>query len=164
MGETVRAVVVPAAGRRLTSQRSLRSPGTGWRTTSALSRSRWSPQCPATQREDPQAPAAVEFHVLTQLWHFRRNRAGAQHDTTQTAKDEPTFRFIKSRLGWNKPLRAAAADRWTWLIIACYAQLYLAEGKGWPVSADSPWSARTSTRPARAVPCPRNWVTGGVAG
>jgi hypothetical protein len=50
----------------------------------------------------------------------------------------PPFRFIKSRLGWNKPLRApAAADRWTRLIIACYAQLYLAEGKGWPVSADS---------------------------
>jgi hypothetical protein len=41
---------------------------------------------------------------------------------------EHAFRFIKSRLGWNKPLLRdpAAADRWTWLIIACYAQLYLA--------------------------------------
>ena len=31
-------------------------------------------------------------------------------------------------LGWTRPkLRdPAAADRWTWLIIACYAQLYLA--------------------------------------
>ena len=41
---------------------------------------------------------------------------------------EHVFRFIKSRLGWDKPLLRdpAAADRWTWLIIACYAQLYLA--------------------------------------
>jgi len=31
-------------------------------------------------------------------------------------------------LGWTRPkLRdPAAADRWTWLVIACYAQLYLA--------------------------------------
>ena len=31
-------------------------------------------------------------------------------------------------LGWTSPkLRdPAAADRWTWLILACYAQLYLA--------------------------------------
>jgi hypothetical protein len=32
--------------------------------------------------------------------------------------------------GWTKPkLRdPAAADRWTWLILACYAQLWLARG------------------------------------
>jgi hypothetical protein len=31
-------------------------------------------------------------------------------------------------LGWTRPkLRSpAAADRWTWLVLACYAQLYLA--------------------------------------
>ena len=41
---------------------------------------------------------------------------------------EHAFRFIKSRLGWNKPLLRdpAAADRRAWLIIACCAQLYLA--------------------------------------
>ena len=41
---------------------------------------------------------------------------------------EHTFRFLKQVLGWTRPkLRdPAAADRWTWLIIACYAQLYLA--------------------------------------
>ena len=41
---------------------------------------------------------------------------------------EHLFRFIKSRLGWNKPLLRdpAAADRWTWLVLACCAQLYLA--------------------------------------
>ena len=41
---------------------------------------------------------------------------------------EHTLRFLKSRLGWDKPLLRdpPAADRWTWLIIACFAQLYLA--------------------------------------
>jgi hypothetical protein len=41
---------------------------------------------------------------------------------------EHTFRFLKQQLGWTRPkLRdPAAADRWTWLIIAAYAQLYLA--------------------------------------
>ena len=38
------------------------------------------------------------------------------------------FRFFKQVLGWTRPkLRdPAAADRWTWIIITCYAQLYLA--------------------------------------
>ena len=33
-------------------------------------------------------------------------------------------------LGWTRPrLRdPAAADRWTWIVIACYAQLWLARG------------------------------------
>jgi hypothetical protein len=41
---------------------------------------------------------------------------------------EHAFRFLKAQLGWDKPaLRdPAAADRWTWLVIAAYAQLYLA--------------------------------------
>ena len=41
---------------------------------------------------------------------------------------EHTFRFFKQVLGWNTPkLRdPAAADRWTWLLIAAYAQLRLA--------------------------------------
>jgi hypothetical protein len=38
------------------------------------------------------------------------------------------FRFLKQQLGWTRPkLRdPAAAGRWTWLVIAAYAQLYLA--------------------------------------
>jgi hypothetical protein len=52
---------------------------------------------------------------------------------------EHAFRFLKSVLGWDKPLLRdpAAADRWTWLIIACYAQLYLAR----PLAAQDrlPW-------------------------
>ena len=66
----------------------------------------WSP--------DPQAgPGQVAV-----LWQAYLRRFDLEH----------TFRFIKSRLGWNKPLLRdpAAADRWTWIIIACYAQLYLA--------------------------------------
>jgi DDE superfamily endonuclease len=41
---------------------------------------------------------------------------------------EHTFRFLKQQLGWDKPMLRdpAAADRWTWLIIACHAQLRLA--------------------------------------
>jgi len=36
---------------------------------------------------------------------------------------EHTFRLFKQVLGWTAPkIRdPAAADRWTWLIIACYA-------------------------------------------
>jgi hypothetical protein len=66
----------------------------------------WSPHPRASAQE------------ITVLWQAYLRRFDLEH----------TFRFIKSRLGWNKPLlRApAAADRRTWLIIACYAQLYLA--------------------------------------
>ena len=41
---------------------------------------------------------------------------------------EHTFRFFKQVLGWTRPkLRdPAAADRWTWLILAAYTQLWLA--------------------------------------
>jgi len=41
---------------------------------------------------------------------------------------EHMFRFFKQVLGWTRPMLRdpAAADRWTWLIIACYAQLRLA--------------------------------------
>lgn len=41
---------------------------------------------------------------------------------------EHAFRFLKRTLGWDKPLLRdpAAADRWTWLLLACYNQLWLA--------------------------------------
>jgi DDE superfamily endonuclease len=52
---------------------------------------------------------------------------------------EHTFRLFKQVLGWTAPkIRdPAAADRWTWLIIAGYAQLRLAR----PLAADlrRPW-------------------------
>ena len=52
---------------------------------------------------------------------------------------EHTFRLLKQTLGWTRPkLRTpAAADRWTWLIIAAHTQLRLAR----PLAADlrRPW-------------------------
>ncbi|MEY9864613.1 hypothetical protein ABH935_010273 [Catenulispora sp. GAS73] len=52
---------------------------------------------------------------------------------------EHTFRMIKQALGWTRPkLRnPAAADRWTWLVIAAHTQLRLAR----PLAADlrRPW-------------------------
>lgn len=52
---------------------------------------------------------------------------------------EHTFRLLKQTLGWTRPrLRdSAAADRWTWLVIAAHTQLRLAR----PLVADlrHPW-------------------------
>ncbi len=44
---------------------------------------------------------------------------------------EHTFRMLKQTLGWTRPrLRdPAAADRWTWLVIAAHTQLRLARGR-----------------------------------
>ncbi|MCC2280559.1 transposase [Streptomyces sp. ET3-23] len=57
---------------------------------------------------------------------------------------EHTFRMIKQTLGWTAPrlCEPAAADRWTWLIVAAYTQLRLAR----PLAEDlrKPWE-----RPAR---------------
>jgi len=41
---------------------------------------------------------------------------------------EHTIRFCKQTLGWTtpRPRHPAQANRWTWLILACYAQLRLA--------------------------------------
>ncbi|MCA1718881.1 MAG: hypothetical protein LC781_19330 [Actinobacteria bacterium] len=43
---------------------------------------------------------------------------------------EHAIRFIKERLGWVRPKvrHPEQADRWTWLILAAYAQLLLARG------------------------------------
>lgn len=74
---------------------------------------------------DPAAdPAGV-----TVLWQAFLRRFDLEH----------TFRFFKQVLGWDTPkLRdPAAADRWTWLLIAAYTQLRLAA----PLAADLrlPW-------------------------
>jgi hypothetical protein len=78
------------------------------------------------------------------LWSSRAGAEPAGVDRTWQAflrrfDIEHTFRFLKQVLGWTRPkLRdPAAADRWTWLVIACYAQLRLAR----PIAADLrlPW-------------------------
>jgi hypothetical protein len=62
---------------------------------------------------------------------------------------EHMFRFLKQALGWPRPkLRdPAAADRWTWIIIACYAQLRLA--RHLPADDRLPWQQ----------PCPPGRLT-----
>jgi hypothetical protein len=88
------------------------------------------------------------------VWSSRAGTSGAEVDRAWQAflrrfDIEHTFRFLKQVLGWTRPkLRdPAAADRWTWLIIACYAQLYLAR----PLAADLrlPWQR----------PCPSGRLT-----
>jgi hypothetical protein len=63
---------------------------------------------------------------------------------------EHTFRLFKQVLGWTAPkIRdPAAADRWTWLVIACHAQLRLAR----PLAADlrRPWER--AAPPGRLTP------------
>jgi hypothetical protein len=69
-------------------------------------------------------PASVD-----QMWQAFLRRFDLEH----------TFRLFKQVLGWTTPkIRdPAAADRWTWLIIACHAQLRLAR----PLAGDlrCPW-------------------------
>lgn len=71
---------------------------------------------------------------------------------------EHTFRLFKQTLGWTKPrLRSSdAADRWTWLVIAVYAQLRLTR----PLATDlrGPWEK--PTEPNRLTPP----VSGGGSG
>src|SRR5579862_1328521 len=69
------------------------------------------------------------------LWLWSSRAAATEQDVNQAWQAflrrfdiEHTFRFMKQQLGWTRPkLRdPAAADRWTWLVIAAYAQLWLA--------------------------------------
>jgi hypothetical protein len=73
--------------------------------------------------------AAASPQQITALWQAYLRRFDIEH----------TFRFLKQTLGWNTPrLRdPAAADRWTWLIIAACTQLRAAAA----ITADHrlPW-------------------------
>jgi hypothetical protein len=67
------------------------------------------------------------------LWSSRAGTSAEEVNRTWQAflrrfDIEHTFRLFKQVPGWTRPkLRdPAAAGRWTWLILACYAQLYLA--------------------------------------
>jgi hypothetical protein len=61
---------------------------------------------------------------------------------------EHTFRFLKQQLGWTRPLLRdpAAADRWTWLLAAACAQLWLARNLA--AVTRLPWQPR---QPAAAM-------------
>jgi hypothetical protein len=78
------------------------------------------------------------------LWYSRAGAAPGEVDRAWQAflrrfDLEHTFRLFKQVLGWTAPKvrDPAAADRWTWLVIAAYAQLRLAR----PLAADlrRPW-------------------------
>ena len=83
--------------------------------------------------------AAADADAVDRTWQAFLRRFDLEH----------TFRFLKQVLGWTRPrLRdPAAADRWTWLVIAGYAQLYLAR----PLATDIrlPWQR----------PCPPGQLT-----
>jgi hypothetical protein len=72
-------------------------------------------------------------HDVDRLWQAFLRRFDLEH----------TFRLFKQVLGWTTPkIRdPGAADRWTWLIITCHAQLRLAR----PLAADLrlPWERLT---------------------
>lgn len=61
---------------------------------------------------------APDDALVRTLWQAYLRRFGIEH----------LFRLLKQRLGWDKPLLRSpeAADRWTWLVIAAVAQLWLA--------------------------------------
>jgi hypothetical protein len=62
--------------------------------------------------------AATDADAVNRTWQAFLRRFDIEH----------MFRFLKQALGWTRPkLRdPAAADRWTWLILAVYTQLWLA--------------------------------------
>ena len=72
---------------------------------------------------------------------------------------EHFVRFLKQALGWTTPRvrHPEQADRWTWLILAAYAQLLLARGAvaNWRLPWERPLPPRKLT-PARVL---RSFVT-----
>jgi hypothetical protein len=86
------------------------------------------------------APDAGE-DLLPVLWQAYLRRFNIEH----------TFRFLKQQLGWTRPLLRdpAAADLWTWLIIAACAQLWIA--REITAVACLPWQ-RHPPEPAAVTP------------
>jgi DDE superfamily endonuclease len=91
--------------------------------------------------------AGRDGHAAGTLWQAYLRRFDLEH----------MFRFLRQQLGWDRPLLRdpAAADRWTWLLIACCAQLCLAR----ELAADIrlPWQ-----RPQAGAGKPRAMTPGRV--
>jgi hypothetical protein len=90
------------------------------------------------------------------LWLWTSDPAAAGSDVDRAWQAflrrfdlEHTFRFLKQTLGWVRPkLRdPAAADRWTWLVIAAHTQLRLA--RDLTIDLRRPWER----------PCPPGRLT-----
>jgi hypothetical protein len=92
---------------------------------------------------------------ITVLWQAYLRRFDLEH----------TFRFFKQVLGWDAPLLRdpAAADRWTWLIIAAYTQLRLAAALAadlrLPWQQPAPPGTMTPARVRRGFRCVRDTVS-----
>jgi len=79
-------------------------------------------------------------HDVDHWWYMFLRRFDLEH----------TFRFLKQSLGWTRPhLRSpAAADRWTWLVIAAHTQLRLAR----PMARDCRLPRQKSLSPDKLTP------------
>ena len=83
----------------------------------------------------------VEEPDLELLWRAYVRRFDLEH----------TFRFLKQSMGWTTPRvrHPEQADRWSWLILAAYAQLRLA--RACVADRRLPWERRYA--PAYLTPC-----------
>jgi DDE superfamily endonuclease len=101
--------------------------------------------------------ASTSAHEIDRLWQAFLRRFDLEH----------TFRLFKQVLGWTAPkIRdPRAADRWTWIVIACHTQLRLAREladdlrRPWerpaPPGRLTPARVRRGFRRIRAMtPCP----------
>jgi hypothetical protein len=95
------------------------------------------------------------------LWLWWAGPAGLQLDLDLAWRAyirrfdlEHTVRFAKQTLGWTtpRPRHPEQADRWTWLVLAAYAQLRLARD----VAGDArlPWERSGRRMAAGAAPSP----------
>jgi DDE superfamily endonuclease len=78
---------------------------------------------------------AADAGRTARLWQAYLRRFDIEH----------CFRFLKQQLGWTAPLLRdpAAADRWTWIVIAAWNQLWLAR----PLAAGRlPWQPDVPAR------------------
>jgi hypothetical protein len=84
--------------------------------------------------------AATDAGAVNRTWQAFLRRFDIEH----------MFRFLKQALGWTRPkLRdPAAADRWTWLILAVYTQLWL--GRRLAADIRLPWQRPCA--PGRLTP------------
>ncbi|MGY1961494.1 transposase [Nocardia gipuzkoensis] len=101
---------------------------------------------PAAQWRHPKTGVVVAFSGRSGC---RRGRCAWQA-FLRRFDIEHTFRMLKQTLGWNvpKPRDPAAADRWTWLLLAAYTQLRLA--RELTVDIRRPWEKPAA--PQRLTP------------
>lgn len=83
---------------------------------------------------------SLDADLLDALWSAWLRRFDIEH----------TFRYLKQALGWTVPrLRdPAAADRWTWIVVAAFTQLHLARDQA--ADLRLPWEAPAA--PGRLTP------------